>query len=85
LVYDWGVMSEAKLQQVFVRALGISPDHRFEELRYRGLDAWDSVAHMQLVSELEEAFGIMLETNDVIDMSSYDKSKQILTKYGVRF
>jgi acyl carrier protein len=78
-------MNEAKLQAVFVQALGISPEHRFEDLRYRGLDAWDSVAHMQLVSGLEEAFDIMLETNDVIDLSSYEKSKQILAKYGVRF
>ena len=78
-------MSEAKLKEVFVRSLGITPEHRFEDLKYRGLDAWDSVAHMQLVSALEEAFDIMLETNDVIDMSSYEKSKQILAKYGVRF
>jgi acyl carrier protein len=78
-------MSEAKLQGVFVSALGIKPGYPFEDLRYRGIEEWDSVAHMTLVSSLEEAFDIMLETNDVIDMSSYVKAREILAKYGVSF
>ena len=78
-------MSEAKLRDAFVRALGISPDTRVEDLRYRGLDAWDSVAHMQLVSTIEEVFDIMLETRDVIDLGSYAKAKEIVAKYGVHF
>lgn len=78
-------MSETKLRQVFVSALGIPPDYPLEDLRYRGIEEWDSVAHMTLVSGLEEAFDIMLETNDVIDMSSYVKAREILSKYGVSF
>jgi acyl carrier protein len=78
-------MSEAKLRNVFVSALGIAPDYPLDDLRYRGIEEWDSVAHMTLVSSLEEAFDIMLETNDVIDMSSYVKAREILGKYGVAF
>ncbi|MEY2933205.1 MAG: hypothetical protein RL033_3954 [Pseudomonadota bacterium] len=78
-------MSEPKLREVFVKSLCIAADYPLDDLRYRGIEEWDSVAHMTLVSGLEEAFDIMLETNDVIDLSSYLKAKEILSKYGVHF
>ena len=37
------------------------------------------------MSGLEEAFGITLETDDIIDFSSYIKGKEILEKYKVKF
>jgi hypothetical protein len=37
---------------------------------------------MALIGEMEDRFGVMLETDDVIDMSSYEKAKEILSKYG---
>ena len=35
---------------------------------------------MTLMSGLEESFGITLETDDIIDFSSYKKGKEILKK-----
>jgi hypothetical protein len=41
---------------------------------------------MALVAEIETQFDIMLETEDVIDLSSFRKGQEILsTKYGVVF
>lgn len=75
---------DAKLRAAFVEALGIDGDVTdWESLAYRGIPEWDSVAHMQLVGEIEDVFDIMLETDDVIDMSSFNKAKEILGKYGV--
>jgi acyl carrier protein len=44
---------------------------------------WDSVGHMGLIAEIEEAFDIELEMDDVIDFSSYVKGKDILKKYNI--
>ena len=52
-------------------------------LKYRGIKQWDSSAHMDLMSELEETFDISLSSIDVLDFSSYEKGKEILAKYGV--
>lgn len=52
-------------------------------LKYRGIKQWDSVEHMDLMSAMEEVFGINLSTLDVLDFSSYEKGKEILAKYGV--
>ena len=54
-------------------------------LKYQDIPAWDSVGHMTLVAALEEAFDIMMDTDDIIDLSSFEKGKEILAKYDVQF
>lgn len=55
-------------------------------LKYQDIQAWDSVGHMGLVAALEDTFNIMMETDDIIDLSSFEKGKEILsTKYGIEF
>lgn len=75
--------AESKLRGAFVEALGIPADTKLEELTYRGIKQWDSVAHMQLVAAIEAAFDLMLETDDVLGMSSYGKAQEIVRKHGV--
>ena len=55
-------------------------------LKYQDIPAWDSVGHMNLVAQLEDAFDIMMETDDIIDLSSFEKGMEILKeKYDVNF
>ena len=68
----------------FVESLGID-EAELEELEYQKNPAWDSVGHMGLVAALEDAFDIMMDTDDIIDLSSYKKGKEILGKYDVSF
>lgn len=56
-------------------------DEELAGLEYQGIPAWDSVGHMNLVAALEDAFDIMMDTDDIIDFSSYEKGKEILAKY----
>ena len=74
-----------KLQAAFVETLNVSPSSMFNELAYGSTQGWDSVAHMSLISSLEEKFDVMLPTEDVIDMSSFLKAQEILGKHGVAF
>lgn len=72
-----------KYNQAFVNALEISEDLVNDKLVYQSIESWDSVGHMGLIAELEDAFDIMMETDDIIDFNSYEKGKEILKKYGV--
>lgn len=74
-----------KLISAFVEALQIKSAQVTDDLEYNSIKEWDSVAHMTLVAALEEQFDIMLDTDDIIDMSSVGKSKEILSKYDVSF
>ena len=72
---------EEKLKEAFVEALMIESSLVNDTLKYNEIDAWDSVAHMSLIAEIEDKFEIMLDTDDIIDMSSFAKAKEIVTKY----
>jgi acyl carrier protein len=72
---------ENKLKHIFAENLGIEESIVTDDLRYASIPQWDSVAHMALVAAIEEGFDIMIDTEDVIDMSSFEKAKEIVTKY----
>ena len=76
---------EQQLQQAFVQALGIPAETDFANLAYGSSEGWDSVAHMALIAEIEAAFDVMLPTEDVLDLSSYGKAREILAKHGIAF
>ena len=73
-----------RYKKVFIEALSISPDTFTEEIKYNDVAEWDSIGHMTLMSALEEEFKITLETDDIIDFSSYKKGQEILEKYKVK-
>lgn len=75
-----------KYDHAFTETFEISAE-QLSGLKYQDIPAWDSVGHMSLVAALEEAFDIMMDTDDIIDLSSYEKGKEILAKeeYGVEF
>lgn len=73
-----------KYINAFVTTFEIQPSDT-AGLKYQDVAAWDSVGHMTLVAALEEAFDIMMDTEDIIDMSSFEKGKEILAKYDVEF
>ena len=77
-------MNNDKLISAFSEALGVNKEKINDEYSY-GDQGWDSVAHMVLIAAIEEAFDIMIDTDDVIDMSSFAKAKTIITKYGIDF
>ena len=60
-------------------------EEELKGLKYRELDLWDSIGHMDLVAELEEVFEIRLETSDMLDLTSYERGLEVLAEYGVAF
>ena len=56
-----------------------------ENIKYNEIPEWDSIGHMTLMSGLEEGFSITMETDDIVDFSSFKKGMDILKKYKVDF
>lgn len=70
----------------FVEGLEIDASLVKEGLEYQGIPEWDSVGHMGLIAALEDAFDIMMDTDDIIDFSSYEKGIEILSNnYDIAF
>lgn len=75
-----------KYNKAFIDTLEVK-EEQLTGLKYQDIEAWDSVGHMSLIAALEDSFDIMMDTDDIIDFSSYEKGKEILSKadYGVEF
>jgi len=72
-----------KYRNTFVESLSINLKDLKEDLKYNDIPEWDSIGHMTLMSNLEDAFEINIETDDIVDFSSYKKGLEILKKYKV--
>ena len=68
--------------ETFSRVLGLQAERITDDLRYATIPEWDSIAHMSVIAALEEAFGIMIDMDDVIDMNSVGKAREIIAKYS---
>ncbi|WP_033292112.1 acyl carrier protein [Amycolatopsis jejuensis] len=69
-----------KLREVFVEALDLDGEVDVENLKYRDLEAWDSVGHMALVAAIEDEFDVEFDTDQVIDMSSFKVAVDMVTE-----
>ena len=76
-------MSKSVVHSVFADLLSLSEPIEWSTIKYQEVDGWDSLAHMAIVAELEDQLDVMLDTDDIIEMSSVEKTIQILGKYGV--
>ncbi|MBO6215060.1 MAG: acyl carrier protein [Lachnospiraceae bacterium] len=71
-----------KYNQAFIESLDVE-EGQLKDLKYQDVPSWDSVGHMGLISELEDAFDIQMETDDIVDFSSYEKGIELIRKYGI--
>lgn len=69
------ITMEQSFREVFSESLNINVTDVVDSLPYGESPQWDPIAHMSLVAATEERFDIMLDAEDVIDMSSFEKAK----------
>lgn len=72
---------EEQIKKIFADAFEISLLEVHDDIAYNSYQPWDSLKHLQLVSMYEEALDIELDMDDIIDMSSYKKVREIIMKY----
>ena len=69
--------------KIFMDVLGADETVLNENFTFKDVPQWDSVAHLSLISELEEAFDVMFEPDDILHYGSYENGKKILEKHGI--
>ena len=74
-----------KYQSIFIKSLSIDESKFNENIKYNEIPEWDSIGHMTLISGLEDGFNISMETDDIVDLSSFKKGMDILKKYNINF
>ncbi len=77
--------NQEKLNNAFAISLSIPIARVVDSLSYESIPEWDSVAHMSLITELESVFNIMLDTDEILALSTVAIARDILTKHGIDF
>ena len=75
--------AKTKYKDIFCKSLSINNSKFNENVKYNEIPEWDSIGHMTLMSGLEDTFQIALETDDIVEFSSFKKGIEILKKYKV--
>jgi acyl carrier protein len=71
---------DERVLKVFKATFELDEEVDTKALRYNEIQQWGSLAHITLVAALENEFDIMLEPDDVLAMSSYDKAVEIVQR-----
>ena len=71
------------LKKLFIESLSIEKKDFTESLEYNSIPQWDSIGHMTLVAAIEEKFNITIDTDDIVDFSSFKKGIETLKKYDI--
>lgn len=78
-------MNIEKYNHIFTTLFDVKEEALDENFNFGVAPNWDSLAHMELIAELEDTFEIMLDTEDITHFGGYENGKKILSKYGVEF
>ncbi len=74
-----------KYNDVFCRVLNVDESALNEGFTFKDVPQWDSVAHLSLISELEDEFDSLFNSEDILHYGSYLNGIEILKRYGVEF
>jgi len=75
-----------KLNQIFCEVYSVEESALNENFVNTNVDTWDSIHQLSMVAAIEEAFDLLIDTEDVLEMTSYDSVKNLLTtKYDIVF
>jgi acyl carrier protein len=69
-----------RLQQVLIEFFDLPPTTKQEELCQKSIGGWDSLAMVQLVSELQAVFDVEFELEDIERLTSYEQIRDALSK-----
>lgn len=75
-----------KLNQIFCEVYSVEESALNESFVNTDVDSWDSIHQLSMVAAIEEAFDLLIDTEDVLEMISYESVKNLLTtKYEIAF
>ena len=72
-----------KYNNAFIEVFGAKAEELNDSYSKETVVEWDSVHQLSLISQMEDAFDIMFDPEDIMEMTSYANGKALLKKYDV--
>jgi acyl carrier protein len=67
-----------KVREVFKTSFNIDPEKVTAETKASDIPGWDSMGHLSLASNLEQAFKISLDVDDMMEMENVREILRII-------
>lgn len=64
------IVDSVKFRHCVIRALNLHAEEYRPDLRIGDVDQWDSVAHLDLISEVEREFGVRFDLDEITTLTS---------------
>jgi acyl carrier protein len=64
------IVDSVKFRDCVMKALQLRAEEYRPDLRIGDLDQWDSVAHLDLMSEVEREFGVRFDLDEITSLTS---------------
>lgn len=73
-----------KLNAIFCEVFSVEEVALNETFINTNVETWDSIHQLSMVAAIEEAFDLMMDAEDILEMTSYENVKQLLaSKYEI--
>jgi acyl carrier protein len=69
---------EDKLLEILSKVLLLDRDKIKDDLKRKDFEPWDSMAHLVIVSEIENEFGMFFEDEEVVNLWTVGDIKRVL-------
>ena len=73
-----------KYNNVFISVFNAKESDFKNEFSVSSVDNWDSITQLSLITEIEDEFDIMLDTDEILEFRSYKIGKELLLKYNIK-
>lgn len=77
--------AEDRLLPLLLDFFDLPADTPPEDIRQQLLPAWDSLATVQLITDLERAFSVNFDIDEIARLRSYQEIRDALSRRGVHF
>lgn len=72
-----------KYKTVFMDVFEVEVDLLNDTFSSTNVDSWDSITQLNLVTSIEDMFDVIMDTEDILGLKSFENGKIILKKYGI--
>ena len=72
-----------KLNGIFCEVFSVDAGALGTGFDNKSVEGWDSVRQLSLATAVEERFDIMLDPEDILELTSYDNARTILARYEI--
>jgi len=75
--------ADEKLKDILAKVLLLDESKISDGMSRKGVKEWDSMAHLMLVSEIESAFEVTMDDDDIMEIQTVGDIKKTLKKLGI--